>query len=68
VKLAEQVHEMFDAAAQPVEFPYDQRVTFAERFLCLASPGLSDLLPLVLSAKTFLQPAFARASVCSSRF
>jgi len=33
VKLAHQVHEVLDASSQPIKFPNDQSVTFAQRFI-----------------------------------
>ena len=39
MKLADQIDKMFDAAAEPVEFPDDKRVAFAEGFLRLGQPG-----------------------------
>lgn len=39
LKLANQVHEVFDAATKTVEFPYDQGVALAQGFLRLGQSG-----------------------------
>ena len=41
MQFAYQVYEMLDAAAQPVEFPDDQGVAFAQGFLLVAIPHKS---------------------------
>jgi hypothetical protein len=39
VKFTNQVNEVLDAAAQPIQFPDDQRVTFAQGFLRFGETG-----------------------------
>jgi len=56
VQIADQIDQLLDRPAQPVELPD------------LAKPGRSARVPLTLSSKTFLHPALLKASRCSSRF
>ena len=59
VQIADQIDQLLDRPAQPVELPDDQSI---------AKPGRSARVPLTLSSKTFLHPALLKASRCSSRF
>jgi len=45
VKFADQVYEVLDAAAQPIQFPDDQRVAFTEWPLC-SSPSENSRVTL----------------------
>jgi hypothetical protein len=68
VKFTDQVYKVLNAAAQPIQFPDDQRVSFAQGLLRLGQtwplgPAAADLV-----FKDLFQPALVRASVRSSIF
>ena len=49
VEFANQVNQVLDAPAQPVQLPNDERVAFAQRLQRLENSGRSARLPLVFS-------------------
>jgi hypothetical protein len=68
VQIADQIDQLLDRPAQPVELPDDQSIAFAQHFerLGQARPVCPRATHLV--SKTFLHPALLKASRCSSRF
>ncbi len=51
VQRADQIDQLFDATAQPIQFPDNECVAFRIISNALASPGRSARLPLILSSK-----------------
>ena len=68
VKVADQIYEVFHAAAKAIQLPTQACPRRASISMALMSPGRSPRLPLILSSKIFLQPAWVRASICRPRF
>lgn len=66
MQIANQIDQLLDRAAQPVELPDDQGIDFVQYLERLDKPGRSAREPLTLSSKTFLHPALVKASL--SRF
>lgn len=67
LKLPDEIDQVLDAAAEPIQLPNDKGVSCAKTLTGWARPGRSARLPLIRSSKIFFQPALWRASVCSSR-
>ena len=62
LQLADELDKVFDGAAEPIKFPYDERVSLAEEFECFGESGRSNRFPENLSSRIFLQPAFFNAA------
>ncbi len=57
-KLHDQVHKVLDAATEPVEFPNDKRVAFAEDIPGLSQSGALGPAAADLVLKDFLAASF----------
>jgi NAD-dependent oxidoreductase involved in siderophore biosynthesis len=67
VQIADQIDQLLDRPAQPVELPDDQSIAFAQHFERLGrQAGRPRATHLVL--EDLLHPALLKASRCSSRF
>ncbi len=45
LELTDEIDEVFDGTAEPVEFPYDEGVSFAERVECFGESGAFEAVP-----------------------
>ncbi len=68
VQLSDQIEQILHTAAESIKLPDNEGVTFSQGSCALVRPGRSARLPVILSSNIFQQPAFVRASICSSRF